>query len=183
MNKTLSIRDFEGNKELFHKALRMIITYLKEMHAEDESFNPEYEINWLESVLAGKENLVEDEEVHDALLVPAEDGEGVMLFFILYRDEALIEKIYEANRELLMFDEREISLQDFKDAVLHIFNPEVDEMEAEDLYYSLRFEGMDMAHFCLYKDEDLYVGFAAFGEDEEEEEEEDEDFEVNPELN
>jgi len=181
MTTPLSIHEFESNKVLFHKALRMMITYLKEMHAQDESFNPRYEIEWLEGLLEGKHNLIEDEEIRDALMVPAEDGEGVMLFFLLYRDEALIERIYESNREMLMFDEREISLQDFKDAVLHIFNPEVDELEAEDLYYSLRFEGMDMAHFCLYKDEDLYVGFAAFGEDEEEGEEEDE--EVNPELN
>jgi len=179
MNSTLSIHDFQTNQVLFHKALRMIITYLKEMHAQDASFNPTFEISYLEGLLNGTQTLIEDEEIHDALLIPAEDGEGVMLFFLLYRDEQLIERIYEANRDLLFFEEREIGLQDFKDEVLHLFNPDVDELEAEDLYYGLRFEGLDMAHFCLYKDEDLYVGFAAFGEDEEEEDQPG----VNPELN
>jgi hypothetical protein len=180
MSNTLSIQDFESNQELFHKSIRMIIHYLKEMNAQDETFDPAYEIQWLESVLAGTQSVQVDADFPDALLVPAADGEGVMLFYLLYRDEALIERIYAANREQLMLDEREISMQDFKDAVLHLFNTDVDEFEAEELYYSLRFEGLDMAHFCLYKDENLYVGFAAFDS---EEDDEDEDDAVQPELN
>jgi hypothetical protein len=166
----LNIRDFSAQPERFHRALRVIKSFLEEEQEEDE-LDLSTEIENINALIEGNAEPMEEDNMGDALLITGPDEEDVLVFFMMYKDEAIAGKLYESQRELLYLDERGIGRKDFVDAVMAIFDPAISDDEAEQRYYELRFEGLDMDHICLHRDGDIYVGVAAMLEDAEEEDE------------
>jgi hypothetical protein len=166
----LSIHDFAANSELFHRALRVIKAFLEEENAMEEDISLEGEIAHLDDLLNGLAQPIGEKEMGDALVVTGDDPEEMLVFFIMYRDPDLAGKLYEAYREMLYLNERGYTRDTFVDEVMNVFDPSISDDEAEQRYYELRFEGMDMDHICLHRDESIYVGVAALEDDEEDEE-------------
>lgn len=166
----LNIRDFAAQPERFHRALRVIKAFLEE-EQEEEGLDLSAEIGNLDAIIEGNAEPLEEDNMGDALLIMGPDEEDVLVFFIMYKDEAIAGKLYESQRELLYLDERGISRKDFTEAVMGIFDPSISDDEAEQRYFELRFEGMDMDHICLHRDGEIYVGAAAMLEDFEAEDE------------
>lgn len=165
----LNIRDFSAQPERFHRALRVIKSFLEEEQQEDD-LDLSAEIENIDALIEGNAEPVEEDSMGDALLIHGPDEDDVLVFFIMYKDEAIAGKLYESQRELLYLDERGIGRKDFVDAVMNVFDPAISDDEAEQRYYELRFEGLDMDHICLHRDGEIYVGVAAMLEDAEDEE-------------
>jgi hypothetical protein len=165
----LNIRDFSAQPERFHRALRVIKSFLEEEQQEDD-LDLSAEIGHIDALIEGNAEPVEEDSMGDALLIHGPDEDDVLVFFIMYKDEAIAGKLYESQREMLYLDERGIGRKDFVDAVMNVFDPSISDDEAEQRYYELRFEGLDMDHICLHRDGEIYVGVAAMLEDAEEEE-------------
>jgi len=165
----LSIHDFASNTELFHRALRIIKAFLEEENAMEDDLSLEGEIAHLDDLLNGAAMPVGEQEMGDALVVSGDDPEEMLVFFIMYRDEDLAGKLYDSYREVLYLNERGYTREKFVAELMGVFDPTISDDEAEQRYYELRFEGMDMDHICLHRDESIYVGVAAM-EDEGEEE-------------
>jgi len=160
----LSIRDFSAQPERFHRALRVIKSFLEEEQTEDD-IDLSTEIENLDALIAGDAEPLEEDSMGDALLIAGREEDDVLVFFILFKDEGIARKLYESQREILYLDERGVSQKDFVDAVLGVFDPSVSDDEAEQRYFEFRFEGLDMDHICLHRDGDIYVGVAAMTEE------------------
>jgi len=118
----LNIRDFSAQPERFHRALRVIKSFLEEEQEEDE-LDLSTEIENIDALIEGNAEPMEEDNMGDALLITGPDEEDVLVFFMMYKDEAIAGKLYESQRELLYLDERGIGRKDFVDAVMAIFDP------------------------------------------------------------